>query len=989
MSGSAPSWKQVSERAPPPEMPLLSSKISFAVDASGSTAGLVMQREKEFVLGMVNDYNFPSSVIMWGSYVEQPISAGQTTWNHRNWGTNPAVIFDDAAVTREVKSCDMWYLLTDGEVGSPVNFARKTVEVGMANTPVVFVIVNRYGVKPSTIDISVGISVFASASDAAVVFKNTATGELYILAAKGAFEVLTSGFEINLESWESLPLFPDEASFKIALKDINIVGVAHRSTGAAVDLGRSWQAKHGCLVDIELLLAQMHPQSIPQDELLDLLEEETFDALALLCKTRGLLPTLRDWLLARKERASTIEIRDVSGAAEILQQLRSTGENVQGGAEVLRERLRAAHQSNLRDYRSRLADSRPSPLLPHINRCLAAVTALEKAGYAADILDRRSNRAMRAAVVTSSDVDQQLAALNLDDDVEAHRSTCSICCSDDVIMSLALKVSANASDNTTDFALNFPLAAGATLHNRGVISAQYVCFQCALAMHQMDPARGSMYNEPIAAVLPLAKYDGVNRKYITNCLATVLTNGLATGASGLTQVLMSIILSTMNTKEWAKASQGDREIQARREGMQWMLNNLIANSSCRETFDETGDWVPFEKALRWTLKTFEDEGIYSWTVRYPVPGFLVLLELLGVIGAQIPDTLRVSKLIHEIVTVYMTRIVKPSANKVEVQRRLLKIVFAEFNAEGVPRDLKDDEIAINSPDVAFERLAAWLDFPGTTTLMEHIRRADGATKYASALQYVAFRLFFEDSHQSPKGYFQRATESDVHLHTATTKPADLTRAVVGPLFTTMWGGVPEELDHVNVTADTVPRFVSPYSPSVLRCSLPGCPVRFDAAGPDPELVRKARAAHLVKVYAIKGAVPKTANGLPENTARLEAPTTAHVTLHSSISKTWRGLEKEARREILKEVVPGAPVDVAKTHIVAFIDAVIDHICLVSARGDIYDKNLRNDVVWVLPSFFTALHTAATMKQLADDAELELVENSLAARVKWELELMKI
>ncbi|KAJ7208442.1 hypothetical protein B0H12DRAFT_1330166 [Mycena haematopus] len=988
MSTSA-SWKQYTARAALPEMPLLSSKISFAVDASGSTAGKVMERQKEFVLGMVDDYQFPTSVFMWGSQATRPISAKETSWTHRNWGTYPEVIFSVSSVTAELKSCDMWCLLTDGEVGSPVNFARKTVEAGMANTPVIFVITNRSSAKPNSVDISVGISVFASASDAAIVFKDTGNGEIYVLATKGAFEVLTSGFEMNLESWESLPLFVNEDAFKMALKDVNIVGAAHRTNSMAIDLGRAWQEKHAALVDVDVLLAQMSPDSIPQDEFIDLLQEDAFNTIALLCKTRGLLTQLRDWLMARKERAAVVEIRDVSGAAGLLQKLRDN-DMPAAEADELRQKLRAAHLSNLDDYRERLNNNKPSPLLPHVNRCLAALTALEKAGYAADILDRRSNRAMRAAVVSSSDVDNQLADLDLEANVEAHRSTCSICCNDDTVMSLALMVSANPGDNTTDFALNFPLAAGATLHNRDVISAQYVCFQCALAMHQMDPMRGSMYNEPIAAVLPLAKFDGVNRKYITNCLARVLTSGLATGASGLVQLLMSIIITTMQTKEWAKPSENDSEIRARREGMLWMLKNLIDNSSCRETFDETGSWVPFHQALRWTLKTYADEGIYSWTVRYPVPGFLVLLELLGMVvdGAEIPETLRVAKLMHEIVTVYMARIVKPSANKLDVQRQILKIVFAEFNAEGVPRNIQNNALAINSADVTFERLTSWLDFPGTKTLIGHIRLA-GIEKYASALQYIAFRLFVEDSHQTPKGYFQRAAQADVHMQTATSAPQDLTRAIVEPLFTDMWTGQPQDSFHVNVTAETIAPFVSPYSASVLHCGIPGCPVRFDGNGYDPEAIRRARAAHLAQVYAIKGRHPTTANGLPENTARLAAPTTTHVTLYASVSKTWHSLDRDARLGILSEVVHGSPVDPGNLtpHMSAFITAILNHICLTSARGDIYDKNLRDKVVWVLPSFFVALHTAAQLKQL-DDADLELVENSLAARIEWEVELLK-
>ncbi|KAJ7207821.1 hypothetical protein GGX14DRAFT_365913 [Mycena pura] len=967
-------------------MPLLSSKIAFAVDASASTAGRVMEMEQEFVLRMVQEYEHPASVIMWGSGVTLPVSAAETSWTDRCWGTFPEVIFSKDAVVDELKQCDMWYLLTDGEVGSTVDFSRRTLEVGMANTPVVFVIATRSGSRPSAVNISVGISVFASASDAAIIFKNTYSGELNVLAAKGAFETLTSGRAIDLDDWDSLPSFPTEHAFKTALKDVNIVGAAHRTSSSAVDLGRAWQAKHQCLVDVDLLLAEMHPQSIPQEELLDLLEEEAFHVLTLVCKTRGLLQKLRDWLQARMVRATVIEIRDVAGAGETLQQLRERGDD-SSSADALRQKLREAHHANLADYRARVRANPPSDLLPHLNRCLAALTALEKAGYGADILDRRSNRAMRAAVVSAADVDQQLAALNLDDDVDAFRSTCPICCSDDVIMSLALKVSPNPGDNTTDFALNFPLAAGAAAHNRDVISAQSVCFQCALAMQQMNPRRGSMYNEPIAAVVPLARFDGVNRKYITNCLATVLTGGLATGAAGLVQVLMGVILTTMQTKEWAMANESDEEIQARRAGM---LKNLIANASCRETFDETGEWVQFHTALRWTLQTFADEGIYSWMVRYPVSGFLILLELLGMVdGVEIPETLRVAKLMHEIVTVYMARI--GNADKLDVQRQILKVVFAEFNAEGVPRDMEDNARAINSGGVVFERLAAWFNFPGTTTLMEQIGSA-GAAKYATALQYIAFRLFSEDSHQTPKGYFQRAAEADVHVQTAITKPQDLTLAVVVPLFTAMWSGKPNDLDHCSVTAETVARFTSPYSPLVLHCTLPGCPVRFDVDGYDHLAVRKLRAAHLAKVYAIKGVVSRIGNGLPENTARLDAPTTTHVTLHASISKSWRALDKYARRAILQEVAvrgAGAPVDAARPRMAAFVRAVVDHICLESARGDIYRKDLRDKVVWVLPSFFVALHTAAQMKYLVDDADLELVENSLASRIDWELALAKI
>ncbi|CAK5263289.1 unnamed protein product [Mycena citricolor] len=979
------SWRQpvsASGAEAPPTMPLLHSKISFAVDASGSTAGRVMDMQKNFVLGMMEGYEYPNSVIMWGSSVEAPTAVSQVLWRERSWGTDPAVIFNTAATTSELKSCDMWYLLTDGEIGSPVPFAQKALAVGMANTPVVFVITNRDGSKPSSVNISVGISVFASAPDAAIVFKSCADGRIYVLAAKGAFGTLVDGFELDLENWESLPLFPTEEQFKAALKDVNIVGVQHRANGGAVDLGPTWLSKHQCLVDIDLLLTQMQPDSIPQDELIDLLQEDTFESLSLLCKTRGLLKPLRDWLLVRKESVTVIEMRDVGGAAQILQQIRDGAPS-----EGLREKLRAAHQTNLEDFRARHTSITPSPLVPLVNRCLAALTALEKAGYGADILDRRSNRAMRAALVDSSQVGQQLATLSLDESVEAYRSTCSICCSDDVIMSLALKSPSNPSDNTTDYALNFPLAAGAASHNQDVLSAQNVCFQCALAMFQMDPNRATMYNEAVAAVVPLTKFDGVNRQYISNCLASVLTGGLATGASGLAQVLMSILLTTMKTKEWAKESAGDEEIQTRRAGLLWMVDNLISNVSCRETFDETGPWVSFDKALRWTLLNFSEEGIYSWIVRYPIPGFLLLLDLLAKVGGvQIPQSLLVAKLVHEMVTVYMARIVRPTADKLAVQRQILKVVFSSFNAEGVPRHI-DDSHAIIGPDAAFKTLDTWIGSPESSTLIEQIRAA-GGDKYASALQYVAFKLFAEDSHQTPKGYLTRAAQADVHIQTAITKPEELTAAVVVPVFTAMWTGIAVDVDHASVTVETIAQFVSPYGPSTLKCGTGNCGVRFDGDGVHPDAVRKARAAHLSMAYGIAGVESRTGNGLPENTGRLQAPTTTHVTLHSSIYKSWKSLDRDARRLILEEVTSGH-VDSNKTETASFIDKVMDHICLKSARGDIYDHRLRENVLWVLPSFFAALHKATVLMHLSDDAELELLDFSLAARIEWELEAEKL
>ncbi|KAJ7812868.1 hypothetical protein B0H14DRAFT_2605468 [Mycena olivaceomarginata] len=277
-----------------------------------------MQRQKEFVLAMSNQSRSGKSV-----------GTGLATG-----GPAPKSFSDEAAITEELKAAICGFGERNGQHSGRL-------------------------------------------CDAAIVFKNAASGEIYVVAAKGAFEVLTAGYKINLANlnWKSLPFFPTESAFKNALEGINIVDTARLKTGGAVYLGRAWHEKHQCFVRIDRLLEQMSPQSIPENELLDLLEDETFKALALSCKTRGLVQNLRDWLLAKYEQP-----RDMP----------------------------AIHRPHLEN----------SPLLPRISRCLEKLTALENTGFDVGILEWSSHRSMSAAeAVSSPKVDQEPEVL------KAHSST--------------------------------------------------------------------------------------------------------------------------------------------------------------------------------------------------------------------------------------------------------------------------------------------------------------------------------------------------------------------------------------------------------------------------------------------------------------------------------------------------------------------------------------------------------------------------------------
>src|SRR5207248_1242238 len=110
-----------------------------------------------------------------------------------------------------------------------------------------------------------------------------------------------------------------------------------------------------------------------------------------------------------------------------------------------------------------------------VDAAMRALASIEAASFNAEILDRRSNRARRAEMVSS---DNSVPIANLDLEGPACRGYCLVCCGDDEIMSICLKEldAESKDDNTTDFALNFPLAAGASAKNVNMISSQNVCF---------------------------------------------------------------------------------------------------------------------------------------------------------------------------------------------------------------------------------------------------------------------------------------------------------------------------------------------------------------------------------------------------------------------------------------------------------------------------------------------------------------------------------
>lgn len=244
-------------------------------------------------------------------------------------------------------------------------------------------------------NISIAIPFFAGASDAAILFKDERSGELFVVAAKGCFQALCSHDDgLDDDSWKVLTRFADEQEFRKRCESLNISVVQshNRQVVKGISLGSAYTSATGCTINVSALIDQ--PQIDPE-ELRQLLEEEAFNKLAIVCKTRGCLAKLRSFLTRHKRQEVAVRLEDLDGAGEIMKEMAERDHVLTlVQKDQLQAQLRAAHATNRSAYMKRLeSPSEEAQTAKDLNRLidsgLALLASIENAGYTADILGRK------------------------------------------------------------------------------------------------------------------------------------------------------------------------------------------------------------------------------------------------------------------------------------------------------------------------------------------------------------------------------------------------------------------------------------------------------------------------------------------------------------------------------------------------------------------------------------------------------------------------
>jgi hypothetical protein len=1000
-------WKIVPEPAGDRTLeyiPFLLSRKYFAVDDSGSTAGAILKRERAFVDALQTNHANPADVIsLWGTGCDDPTRKfDYIQWLSRHGGTAPSAILKNEAALEAIRTSDVWFLLTDGEVWDQDvhNLADLALEQGVLNVPLIFVITGSPGKSPSSTNISVGISFFASSQDTLILFKETGTGKIYVIAGKGCFAALGgSAVAQDLESWGDLPLFADETSFFIHCRQLGVrvlKAESRISSGKGISLGAEWEERHNGAVRVDLDLL---PQAgvLNDDDVSSLLAEEAFDTLAVAYKTRSRIAELRTFVQKQKIEQIAPTLEDVADAASIIGRL-ANNTITETRRKELQEQLRIAHATNRDLYQQSSAQfagsekERSSKTRNQlVDAALRSLASIEAAGFSAEILSRRSNRARRAEVVGSvAAID--IARLNLD--VPSCKGFCLVCCGEDEVMSICFKESEpnRAEDNTTDFALNFPLAAGASTNNVRLISSQNICYQCAL----LAPLRESIYKEPLTAIIPAVQYDDGNKKYINDQLYLALTAQLATGAAGIAQLFMAILTEVLRTKPWAGAGLDEAQTSAdeqheaiqRRKTFQWMLDQLVQNTRTREDFKETGSWVKYPQALSWVAKDFHTNKLASFAVTYPAAGFDILLNL-GARAASLDEDLlsrmRNAKAIYSIAAKYMADVLAApkgmcmdgSSVNEEWKQSYLEVLYHSFNGPLVPKDQGDASI-LTDVNMFKTRLAACIGvakFREDEVLMRKV-------------QIILFWLLYKQKgHCTAQTFFTRLVQAEplagAVLDPIQPVPRSEHRRILLSVFAV------QEAQMINPEATErhmclIP-FTNPFGASVLRCGAVGCMEQFctltdpeQVSGKTVNSIRNARTKHLIEVFGIKTRFEESLTGLPERADGGRPPTSIHNNLHISIAREWAAHGEEQRRAIMAD---GPARE-------QFVKSVIRRLC-TEGRGNIFQDDLDHDIRVLLPSFFDVLEKALRMQgREGEDVaayEHDFAKNRLEEKVRWELE----
>jgi hypothetical protein len=496
----------------------------------------------------------------------------------------------------------------------------------------------------SQANLSVGMALYANASDAMFLYKQIGTRpqltRIYIIKAKGRFQPLYPNNPTG--DTDGYPSFANERAFLGRCTDLDIrvpQAEARSEETTGVQIGTSVDsmgAPELVIADIESLIAT---PIVSESDLDLILAPNTFREIALATRTQGLSQRMRSFLERQRPGTIYVDLRDENGArnlvAELASPARRAGEEdtrhvvtelassirstEQGPRAATLRRLREAHARNRATYSAHVEHAINAANAR--NRAIDAaedhLDFVENSSYSVEILSHSPASIFNTPRVSSRAV-SPVQVIELDFDSPSYRTDCEICCEEDAIMSLAVKeldhlTTALIICSQDGFA--YPLWAGSTMADRNPLSSQVICYDCAKALMPR-----SIYREQLSAVIPVMKYSMCNKMVINRALYDGLTRGSDVGEAQIAQIAMAVLDKSMN-HSWVKEHEG------KKGAIEWLLNSLLKHTVVPAKFTPGSERIQFPEALQWIVRDCGRNGLQSYSAQYPLSGFLRIISL--------------------------------------------------------------------------------------------------------------------------------------------------------------------------------------------------------------------------------------------------------------------------------------------------------------------------------------------------------------------------
>lgn len=608
------------------------SRISIAVDVSGSTYGSTLEAEKTAIKSVCSliprNMHSNITILPWCDSANKPRTLTELNTLDSDGGTDPRVFLMDAECRRLLQGSDFWFLMTDGIIEEYVvrSFISRLTAHGIHGKACIISIFGDNLNKPSDCNVSVGLSVFAVSPHVAFLYSDVNTSKTYVLSTKGCFSSLLPAGKHNPvlqrnTRWEDLP--------QVSYENLTRVSVP-----PAQDLARDEVAlQENFHVNIQDLLSK---ETIDHDMMRRImLNEDNMKTIAITSKLRGESDKLETWLdRVDKE----LDENDQAFADQISRMLEGPGSSVIARDYALDNELSTSYPDipapptvskeqsqsySMRRSSHAMRSISESDLDEPENSISISSRVWECDSTGGGPQRRGTNRSQRWSSTNAYDALhlENTGFLRPDQKGEYFSGQCPECQMMDRLLTLVLLSPPN-DISTKNFPsvgseskLMYPLTMG-NYPEVDIISNLLVCDHCSAYMARVGATPSK---RAILAVLPLVSY----RKNQDAWLQTLF---LATERRFARPEIPLVFLSILFTKLERLLSVEGTEQSALNMALRWeckmIQSEVVLQAEAKITSHQLGPGMISEVLLH-NFRNSLNTDMFPLLLRYPLDGFIV------------------------------------------------------------------------------------------------------------------------------------------------------------------------------------------------------------------------------------------------------------------------------------------------------------------------------------------------------------------------------